>query len=96
MLHGGASLQAFKAWAGGPLNLVILPGYQVGGTLGSRLVNGVAGKPVQVDSGTQLEVRCQVRPRRRRWGQNESKMLSTFPGLTITLTFSRFVRESNR
>ena len=29
MLHGGASLEAFKAWAGGPLNLVILPGYQV-------------------------------------------------------------------
>ena len=30
MLHGGASLEAFKAWAGNPLNLVILPGYQVG------------------------------------------------------------------
>jgi hypothetical protein len=29
MLHGGASLEAFKAWAGSPLILVILPGYQV-------------------------------------------------------------------
>ena len=30
MLHGGTSLEAFKAWADNPLNLVILPGYQVG------------------------------------------------------------------
>lgn len=29
MLHGGTSLEAFKAWAGSERNLVILPGYQV-------------------------------------------------------------------
>ena len=26
MLHSGMSLQIFKAWAGDPLNMVIMPG----------------------------------------------------------------------
>ncbi|GAX81273.1 hypothetical protein CEUSTIGMA_g8705.t1 [Chlamydomonas eustigma] len=62
MLQGGASLEAFKAWAGSPLNLVILAGYQVGDTVGSRLASGSAeGKAVRVDHNTQMEVKCQVR-----------------------------------
>lgn len=40
MLHGGTSLDAFEAWAGGANNLVVLPGYQVAGTLGGRLQAG--------------------------------------------------------
>lgn len=30
MLHGGTSLEVFKAWAPDPKNLVLLPSYQVG------------------------------------------------------------------
>lgn len=30
MLHGGTSLEVFKAWAPEPKNLVLLPSYQVG------------------------------------------------------------------
>jgi hypothetical protein len=29
MLHGGTSLEVFKAWAPDPRNLVLLPSYQV-------------------------------------------------------------------
>lgn len=29
MLHGGTSLEVFKAWAIDPKNLVLLPSYQV-------------------------------------------------------------------
>jgi integrator complex subunit 11 len=29
MLHGGTSLEVFKAWAPDPSNLVLLPSYQV-------------------------------------------------------------------
>ncbi len=29
MLHGGTSLEVFKAWAPDPKNLVLLPSYQV-------------------------------------------------------------------
>lgn len=40
MLHSGMSLQIFKAWAGDPLNMVIMPGYCVAGTVGHKLLNG--------------------------------------------------------
>lgn len=39
-LGGGASLAAFRAWAPDPRNLVVLPSYQVAGTLGCRLLAG--------------------------------------------------------
>lgn len=38
MLHTGVSLEAFRAWAGGANNLVVLPGYQVAGKLRLRCI----------------------------------------------------------
>lgn len=40
MLHAGASLEAFKRWCQVSSNLVLLPGYCSGGTVGSMLLNG--------------------------------------------------------
>lgn len=40
MLHGGLALKALKLWAGGPENLVLLPGYCVRGTVGAMLIDG--------------------------------------------------------
>lgn len=40
MLHSGHSLRIFKNLCSDPLNLVILPGYCVRGTLGDRVLNG--------------------------------------------------------
>ncbi len=59
MLHGGASLEAFRAWAGSAANLVLLPGYCVAGTLGARLQTG-AKKGLRVDAHTTLDVKCKV------------------------------------
>ena len=42
------SLEAFKAWAPYPQNLLVIPGYCVVGTVGSKLVSGFQGK-VEVD-----------------------------------------------
>ncbi|GIM07036.1 hypothetical protein Vretimale_11245, partial [Volvox reticuliferus] len=36
-ITSGVSLEAFRAWAGDPKNLLVLAGYQVRGTLGARL-----------------------------------------------------------
>ena len=40
MLHAGMSLEAFKYWAPDPKNLLIIPGYCVVGTVGSRMTSG--------------------------------------------------------
>jgi integrator complex subunit 11 len=40
MLHAGLSLEVFKKWAGSELNMVILPGYCVVGTVGNKLLAG--------------------------------------------------------
>ncbi|CDJ27068.1 RNA-metabolising metallo-beta-lactamase domain-containing protein, putative [Eimeria mitis] len=42
MLHGGLALKALKLWAGGPENLVLLPGYCVRGTIGAMLIDAHA------------------------------------------------------
>lgn len=42
MLHGGLALKALKLWAGGPENLVLLPGYCVRGTVGAMLIDGTS------------------------------------------------------
>ncbi len=41
MLHGGMSLHIFKKWASGENNMLIMPGYCVQGTVGSRVLQGV-------------------------------------------------------
>jgi hypothetical protein len=69
MLHGGTSLEVFKAWAGGEANLVILPGYCATGTVGNKLMSGVT-KGLRLDGGQTLDVRCKVRPPTRQgWAQ---------------------------
>lgn len=62
MLHGGTSLEVFKAWAGDARNTVLLPSHQVGGSLGQRLMSGQT-KGVQIDSSTLMDVRCKVSAR---------------------------------
>lgn len=45
MLHGGQSLEVFKAWAPDPRNLIVLPGYCVSGTVGAKLIAAAASVP---------------------------------------------------
>ena len=40
MLHAGLSLQIFKQWASNDKNMVIMPGYCVAGTVGSKVLSG--------------------------------------------------------
>lgn len=70
MLHGGTSLDVFTAWCGDPRNLVVLPGYCVSGSVGSRLRESPRGVLRRVDVGmrqgagsssTAIDVRCAVR-----------------------------------
>uniref|UniRef100_A0A383VXV8 Beta-Casp domain-containing protein n=1 Tax=Tetradesmus obliquus TaxID=3088 RepID=A0A383VXV8_TETOB len=58
MLQGGTSLEVFKAWAPDSKNLVLLPSYQVAGTLGRRVMLGQR-KGLLVDK-TSLDVNCKV------------------------------------
>ena len=48
MLHGGSSMQAFKAWCEDYNNLLIIPGYCVSGTLGNKVLSGV--KNIKIDN----------------------------------------------
>ncbi|CDI75181.1 RNA-metabolising metallo-beta-lactamase domain-containing protein, putative [Eimeria praecox] len=59
MLHGGLALKALKLWAGGPENLVLLPGYCVRGTVGAMLIDGQ--RDIPIDAKTRLKVLCKVR-----------------------------------
>jgi len=59
MLHAGTSLEAFKHWAPNPKNLLIIPGYCVVGTVGSRLTAGFTG-PVEIDGRNSVHVRCGI------------------------------------
>ncbi|UMM16337.1 hypothetical protein L5515_013386 [Caenorhabditis briggsae] len=47
MLHGGQSLKVFKKWCSDPLNMIIMPGYCVAGTVGARVINGE--KRIEID-----------------------------------------------
>ena len=42
MLHGGQSLEVFRAWAPDPRTLIVLPGYCVSGTVGAKLMAAAA------------------------------------------------------
>eukprot|EP00246_Nothoceros_aenigmaticus_P004728 TRINITY_DN1639_c0_g1_i8.p1 TRINITY_DN1639_c0_g1~~TRINITY_DN1639_c0_g1_i8.p1 ORF type:complete len:440 (-),score=65.99 TRINITY_DN1639_c0_g1_i8:496-1815(-) len=59
MLSGGLSLEVFKHWAPSEQNMIILPGFCMSGTVGSKLV---PGKPTRIDldKRTQIDIRCQV------------------------------------
>ncbi|KAF9922575.1 Integrator complex subunit 11 [Linnemannia zychae] len=58
MLHSGTSLEIFKKWAPDPKNMVVMPGYCVAGTVGSRVLAGE--KVIKTDSVTTIEVNLQV------------------------------------
>ncbi|CAN0880467.1 Cleavage and polyadenylation specificity factor subunit 3-II [Linum grandiflorum] len=59
MISGGLSLEVFKQWAPSEFNLVMLAGYCVTGTIGSKLVDGKQ-KKIYVDKDSQIDVRCKV------------------------------------
>ncbi|KAG0266361.1 Integrator complex subunit 11 [Mortierella polycephala] len=59
MLHSGTSLELFKKWAPNPKNMVIMPGYCVAGTVGSKVLAGE--KIIQTDAFTTVEVNLQVK-----------------------------------
>jgi integrator complex subunit 11 len=59
MLHSGLSLDVFKKWAGSELNLVVIPGYCVVGTVGNKLLTGRT-HTVEIDKKTTLDVKCKV------------------------------------
>ena len=40
MLHSGTSLELFKKWCSDPLNMLIIPGYCVAGTVGAKVLAG--------------------------------------------------------
>ena len=47
MLHGGQSLRVFKKWCEDEKNMIIMPGYCVGGTIGARVIKGE--KKIEID-----------------------------------------------
>ncbi|KAF2077278.1 hypothetical protein CYY_001403 [Polysphondylium violaceum] len=63
MLHAGASLEVFKKWAPNELNMVIIPGYCVVGTVGNKLLSNTnpgTSQIVEIDKKTTLEVKCKI------------------------------------
>jgi len=60
MLHAGLSLEVFKKWAPDEMNMCILPGYCVVGTVGNKLMAGQRG-PVTIDNKTVIDVKCSVK-----------------------------------
>ncbi|KAI9236416.1 MAG: beta-lactamase-like protein, partial [Podila humilis] len=59
MLHSGTSLELFKKWAPNPKNMIIMPGYCVAGTVGSKVLAGE--KKIQIDNFTSVDVNLQVK-----------------------------------
>lgn len=58
MLHGGLSLAIFEEWCTGELNMIIMPGYCVAGTVGHKILNGT--KKIEFKKGKVLEVKMSV------------------------------------
>lgn len=58
MLHAGLSLQIFKKWAPNENNMVIMPGYCVSGTVGSKILSG--SKKVELENGQVIDVKLSV------------------------------------
>ncbi|KAI9482931.1 MAG: beta-lactamase-like protein [Benjaminiella poitrasii] len=59
MLNAGTSLQIFQKWAADPKNMIIMPGYCVAGTVGSKILLG--HKLIEVDKFTKIQVNLQVK-----------------------------------
>jgi integrator complex subunit 11 len=59
MLHAGTSLQVFTKWCHDPLNMVIMPGYCVAGTVGSKVLAGE--KHIEIDRFKSVVVNLQVK-----------------------------------
>ncbi|BBN01886.1 integrator complex subunit 11 [Marchantia polymorpha subsp. ruderalis] len=59
MLSGGLSLEVFKHWAPSELNMVVVPGFCVAGTVGNKLISGKATK-LEIDKRSPVDIRCQV------------------------------------
>uniref|UniRef100_A0AC35G2A8 Integrator complex subunit 11 n=1 Tax=Panagrolaimus sp. PS1159 TaxID=55785 RepID=A0AC35G2A8_9BILA len=57
MLHGGQSLRVFKKWCEDEKNMIIMPGYCVGGTIGARVIKGE--KKIEIDDRT-YDIRLKV------------------------------------
>lgn len=57
MLHAGTSLEAFKKWCGSELNMCILPGYCVVGTVGNKVLTGK--KSVEIDK-IKFDIKCKI------------------------------------
>lgn len=66
MLHGGQSLEVFRAWAPDPRNLIILPGYCVSGTVGAKLMAAAAptSSAAGPNSNPSLQAPLSRRPKR--------------------------------
>jgi integrator complex subunit 11 len=60
MLHAGMSLEVFKRWAPNELNMIIIPGYCVEGTVGNKVLHTKTGR-VQVDKNTVVHMKCGVK-----------------------------------
>ncbi|VDO96723.1 unnamed protein product [Soboliphyme baturini] len=58
MLHSGQSLKVFKKWAPDERNMVIMPGYCVQGTVGSKVISGA--KKIEIEGGKTLEIKLGV------------------------------------
>lgn len=58
MLHAGLSLQIFKKWAPSAQNMVIMPGYCVAGTVGSKILSGA--KRIEIENKQVVEVNMKV------------------------------------
>lgn len=58
MLHAGLSLQIFRQWANNEKNMVIMPGYCVAGTVGSKVLSGQ--KRIELDNRQIVEVKLSV------------------------------------
>jgi integrator complex subunit 11 len=60
MLHAGMSLEVFKRWAPNELNMVIIPGYCVEGTVGNKVLHSKTGK-IEIDKKTTIHMKCGVK-----------------------------------
>jgi integrator complex subunit 11 len=58
MLHAGLSLQLFTKWCNNDVNMVIMPGYCVAGTVGAKVLSGA--KKIEVEGGKFLDVKMGV------------------------------------
>lgn len=58
MLHAGLSLHIFKKWASNPLNMVVMPGFCVQGTVGHKILGGA--KKIELEKGQVIDVKLSV------------------------------------